>query len=157
MLEYDPSVDAAVQAALDRAEIETLLARYAIALDTHDWALLATCFTPDAVYTFAHAGEMSGFPAIEAVCRRSLEPLDASQHLVGTPYVEVDGDRARSRSPFQAQHVRRGLDGGRNYVVAGTYLDELRRTTDGWRIERRELRRVWTEGNPAVLGHATAD
>jgi 3-phenylpropionate/cinnamic acid dioxygenase small subunit len=145
-------VDAQLQALVDRAEIENLLARYAAALDGHDWGLLATCFTTDARYRFAHAGDVVGFEAIAEVCRASLEPLDASQHLIGSPHVEVEGDRARSRCSFQAQHVRREAEGGRNYVVAGTYVDELCRTDAGWRIERRELQRVWTDGNPAVLG-----
>src|SRR5262249_45734345 len=146
--------DAQLQALIDRAEIENLLARYAAALDGHDWELLATCFTTDARYRFPHAGDAVGFDAIAEVCRASLEQLDASQHLIGSPHAEVEGDRARSRCSVQAQHVRRGAEGGRNYVVAGTYVDELRRTDAGWRIERRELQRVWTDGNPAVLGRA---
>ncbi|MDQ3145604.1 MAG: nuclear transport factor 2 family protein, partial [Actinomycetota bacterium] len=32
----------------DRLEIDDLLTRYAVAIDTKDWGLLATCFTPDA-------------------------------------------------------------------------------------------------------------
>lgn len=142
-----------MQDAVDRVEIQNLLARYPVALDTQDWELLATCFTPDATYRFAHAGEVTGFTEIEGICRNSLEPLDASQHLVGAAYIVVDGDRARSRSSFQAQHLRSGLDGGSLYIVAGTYLDALRRTELGWRIEHRELQRVWSEGNPAVLRH----
>lgn len=143
-----------LQVAVDRSEVANLLARYAIALDTRDWALLATCFTPDATYRFAHTGDVTGVAEIVAVCRHSLEPLDASQHLVGAASIEVEGDHARSRCPFQAQHVRGGLDGGHLYIVAGTYRDELRRTEAGWRIEHRELQRVWTDGNPAVLGYA---
>jgi 3-phenylpropionate/cinnamic acid dioxygenase small subunit len=147
-------VDAQLKALVDRAEIENLLVRYAAALDGHDWELLATCFTTDARYRFPHAGDVTGVEAITEVCRASLEPLDGSQHLIGSPHVEVEGDRARSRCSFQAQHVRRGAEGGRNYIVAGTYVDELSRTDAGWRIERRELQRVWTDGNPAVLGRA---
>ena len=143
-----------LQAALDRQEIENLLVRYTIALDTRDWELLSTCFTEDARYRFGHAGDVAGFEAIKEVCSRSLDPLDASQHLVGAAHVEIDGDTARSRCSFQAQHVRRAAEGGRNYIVAGTYVDELRRTGSGWRIEFRELERVWTDGNPAVLGRA---
>ena len=52
--------------------------------------------------------------------------------------------------------MREGLEGGGLYVVAGTYVDELRRTGAGWQIGHRELRRVWTDGNPAVLGYGRA-
>jgi len=150
-------VDERARAAADRAEIENLLVRYAIALDTRDWELLASCFVPDVVYRFAHVGDVEGIDGVVEICRRSLDPLDASQHLIASPYVEVHGDEARSRCSFQAQHVREGLEGGRNFVVAGTYVDRLRRTEDGWRIVRRELERTWTEGNPAVLAHSATE
>ena len=116
----------AVQALLDRAEIIDVCVRYATALDSRQWDLLATC-------------------------RAALEPLDASQHLLGNHVVTVDGDEARSQCYLQAQHVRSGTPGGDNYIIAGTYTDELRRGTDGWKIARRRLTVTWTSGNPTVL------
>ena len=86
-----------------------------------------------------------------ATCRAALEPLDASQHLLGNHVVTVDGDEARSQCYLQAQHVRSGTPGGDNYIIAGTYTDELRRGTDGWKIARRRLTVTWTSGNPTVL------
>lgn len=139
----------------DRLAITDLLYRYAAALDDRDWALLATCFTPAAVAIYGgRAGTNEGFPAIEATCRRSLEPLDASQHIVTNPQVTVEGDAARSRCYLQAQHVKRGTEGGDNFTVAGSYLDRLVRTPDGWRIAERRLEVTWVDGNPTVLGWA---
>ena len=149
-------MDPTLQAAVDRSEITNLLARYALALDTRDWELLASCFAPDATFRFAHAGDVSGTEGIIAVCRRSLEPLDGSQHLVGSASIDVDGDLARLVVPLPGAAREAGLEGGGLYVVAGTYVDELRRTGAGWQIRHRELRRVWTDGNPAVLGYGRA-
>ena len=135
----------------DRIEIAEGLARYAHALDERDWKRLASCFTDDAVGDYGPIAQCQGYAQIEALCRRSLEPLDASQHLVGSIEIELSGDSARSRCALQSQHVKRGCEGGDNYIIGGTYRDEWVRTPEGWRIRRRELRVSWTEGNPKVV------
>lgn len=135
----------------DRQEIADLLFRYATALDTRDWQLLSTCFTPTAVAVYEGLGEFSPYAAIEGVCRAALEPLDGSHHVVSNVVAEVEGDSARATSYVVAQHVRAGAPGGDFYTLGGVYTDELVRTADGWRIARRRLARVWTSGNPRVL------
>lgn len=142
-----------LESLLDRMEIIELLHRYATAIDDRDWVRLATCFTADAVALYGPVlGRQDGIAAIEKTCRASLEPLDASQHIIGTHEIELDGDRARARCYVHAQHTRAGTAGGDNFVIGATYLDELVRTPDGWRIRERELRILWQEGNPQVLG-----
>jgi ketosteroid isomerase-like protein len=142
---------------VDERAIVEVTHRYCAALDGRDWAALARCFTPDAVATYGRVpGRHEGLPAIERVCRQALEPLDVSQHLVASHLVDISGDAARSRCYVRAQHTRRGLDGGENFMVAGTYEDEWRRTPQGWRITSRTLVVTWTEGNPAVLARRPA-
>lgn len=135
----------------DRAEIVELLGRYANALDDRDWKRLALCFTQDAVGDYGGIGHYEGFAAIEALCRATLEPLDASQHLVGSIEIELSGDTARARCAFQAQHTRHGCEGGDHYTLGGSYRDDLVRTPEGWRIRRRNLRVSWRDGNPRVV------
>jgi ketosteroid isomerase-like protein len=135
----------------DRQEITEVCYRYAISLDSGDWAALATCFTSDAVAHYRSGGPSRGYPAIEARVRSALAPLSASQHLVSNVVVTLAGDTAASVCYLQAQHVRPGTAGGDLYVVAGRYLDRFVRTADGWRIAERRLEISWTEGNPAVL------
>ena len=72
-------------------------------------------------------------------------------HLIGNVQVELDGDEARCRCLFQAQHLRHGAEGGSLYLLGGEYHDALRRTEAGWRIQQREIRVIWQDGNPAVL------
>jgi len=137
---------------LDERTIVEVTHRYCAALDGRDWVALDRCFTPDAVAVYGGvAGEHHGLEAIKAVCRASLEPLDASQHLVGNHLVDLVGDTATSRCYVRAQHCRRGLPGGDNFMVAGTYEDDWRRMAEGWRITRRVLAVTWTDGNPMVL------
>ena len=106
-------------------------------------------FAADAVADLG--GEYRGLDAIKGRVADVLLALDASQHVVTTHQVRIDGDRATCRCSLRAQHVKAGLDGGSTFMFAGTYEDDLVRTTDGWRIVRRRLAPVWTEGNPAVL------
>ena len=128
-----------VDALADRLAIVDLLHRYATGLDTKDWDLLASGFTADGV---ADYGALGG--------------LDASQHIITNEVIELDGDRATARCYFQAQHVFTGAEGGDNFLVGGTYDDEIVRTVDGWRIRHRTLTATWTDGNPAVFEAAAA-
>jgi hypothetical protein len=133
----------------DRQAIVELTHAYCWALDSGDWDALDRVFTPTA--TAELAGDLTGVEQIKARVRAALEPLDASQHMVANQQVRVDGDRATCRTYLQAQHVRRAAEGGSTYMVGGRYHDQLVRTTDGWRIERRDLTILWTDGNPAVM------
>jgi len=137
---------------LDKQEIQELVTRYGAALDDRDWQRLEGCFVADGSARYGAAGAFQeGFAAIEAMCRGILEKLDASHHLIGNASVELDGDEARCRCLFQAQHLRHAADGGPLYLLGGEYHDLLRRTDAGWRIQQREIRVVWQDGNPAVL------
>lgn len=136
----------------DRVEIADLLARYCLALDGRDWGQLERVFTEDATAEYGPAGNPRGLPAIIAVVRASLEPLDASQHFIGTSLVEANADGgADGRTYLIARHIRHGTPGGEHYTIAGTYIDRFVRTPEGWRIRHRRLTHTWTRGNPAVL------
>jgi 3-phenylpropionate/cinnamic acid dioxygenase small subunit len=138
------------QAYVDERDVQQVAVRYATALDAKDWDLLRTCFRPDASIHYPF-GPVDGYDAIEQVCRRALEPLDASQHLLGNFVVQVTGDRATCSCYFQAQHVRYGSEGGDLYTVGGRYVDELVRVEAGWVIALRRLERMWISGNQGVL------
>jgi hypothetical protein len=135
---------------LDRQEIAELCIRYTFALDTRDWALLERCFAPNPVFVHP-GGRLEGFAEILGRTSAALNPLDATQHLLGNIDVRVAGDTAHSSSYFHAQHVRAGTPGGDLYVIAGRYEDTLARTRDGWRITERVQTYQWRNGNRAVV------
>ncbi len=140
---------------IDERAIVEVTHRYCAALDGRDFAALERCFTEDAVAVFGRVrGRHEGIEAIQRVCRAALEPLDASQHLVANHLIELSGDTAHSSCYIRAQHTRREFPGGENYLIAGSYIDDWRRTPEGWRIAERHLVESWGEGNPAVLGRA---
>jgi hypothetical protein len=76
--------------------------------------------------------------------------MDETLHLISNHQIVVRGDTATCRWYLQAQLVRKAAHGGPNFIIAGRYEDELKRTADGWRITFRRLVVMWTDGNPAV-------
>ena len=142
----------------DREEIRDVVIRYATALDSRDWTLLAEVFAPDGAADYgALAGTPTGPTEIAEACRQVLAGLDASQHMLGNIAVDADGsDRATATSYFRAQHYLVGDNGANTYVVAGVYTDRLRRTADGWRIDYRTLTPTWTDGNAGIFPMAQA-
>lgn len=53
-------------------------------------------------------------------------------HMVHTPRIMIDGDRATGDWTVMSQMKR--SDGGQIDTVIGRYADEFRRTGDGWKI-----------------------
>lgn len=142
--------DTTVAMPLDERDIVAVATRCCRALDTKDWPTLANVFLPDATADLSSGVDLIGLDAIVDRIRNALDFLDDSQHLVGNHEVTVTGDTATHRCYLQAQHVRRAATGGPNYLVGGRYEDRLVRTTDGWRIARRTLTVMWTDGNLVV-------
>ena len=134
----------------DRADIIDLTHRYCWALDTNQWHELDDVFLPDATAQLG-THECKDLDQIKRVCSNALGKLDDSQHIVATHQVAVHGDTATSRCYLHAQHVRRSASQGPHYIVGGRYEDDLVRTTAGWRIKRRILTVMWTEGNPGAV------
>jgi len=129
----------------DRDEIVELTVAYCWALDTRQYDDLAGVFLADATAELGRS--LHGIEAIKGRVAEALDPLDASQHMVATHQVKINGDRATGRTYLQAQHVK----GGALFMVGGRYDDRFVRTPDGWRIEHRELTVLWTDGDAAVL------
>jgi hypothetical protein len=61
-------------------------------------------------------------------------------HMLHTPCITVDGDRARGDWTVSSQMKRR--EGGAIDTVIGRYSDEFIRTADGWKICRVGFERM---------------
>jgi uncharacterized protein (TIGR02246 family) len=132
----------------DRIDIVDTVVAYATAIDTRDWALFASLFTPDAVWEYqAGHDTRRGLDDILARVRPSIERLDATQHFVTNHVVTVTADTATHTCYYLAQHLR----DGERFLAAGRYADKLRRCDGGWRIAARVLISTWTDGNPTVV------
>lgn len=128
--------DVAVQA----LAIANLKARYCRAADTAAddvdaaRAMFASLFTADFVGDYGY-GLLHGPAAItdflcDAIAGGSVWMI----HMLHSPRIEVDGDRATGEWVVTAQSKRR--ETGELSVVLGRYSDVFRRDADGWRIAR---------------------
>jgi hypothetical protein len=125
-----------VQRLADRVEITDVMSRYCFAVDFRDFEALRTVFHTDAeaTYVLSPLGlglddvKLSGVDAIidwlASVLGNLGEP--APRHALTNHLIEIDGDRAQSRSY---------LAGGN-----GLYTVEHVRTPDGWRAAQFEMR-----------------
>ncbi|MFJ2770554.1 nuclear transport factor 2 family protein [Streptomyces sp. NPDC087300] len=134
----------------DRAAITELIYTVARAMDSRDWDLLATCYAPEAVGDYMNA-DVDGREAIIAGTKAFLAPLDVTQHLVGNLQIAVESDTASTHATFIAQHVRAQASGSGQYILGGHYDDNLRRTDEGWKITRRQIRGIWDNGDASVV------
>ena len=133
----------------DRADIHDLYARYVSALNTKAYELFDTVFLPDAVVdATAFGGIVAPWPEFRPWLLRAVAPMAWCQYRTHNVLAQIDGSMAAVRAPFSADV---GLpSGGITYHVrdAGTYVDELVRTADGWRVRHRVEEFIFITGLP---------
>ena len=132
----------------DQIEIEQVLNRYFRAIDTKNWALLDSVFTPDAAVHYSTPGELkTTYEKMVPIFKMFTESFFFTQHAASQIVIHVDGDTAESSNSLRAVHVQETHEGEQNaWVVYGTYRDQLVRTPDGWRIAERTFQGCHTEG-----------
>src|SRR4051794_41873002 len=114
--------EARVQQEIDAREIVDVMNAYTTALDTRDWDLLASCFTPDGDADFgniAGVGALDTPQAVVDLCHGALENLQATQHLQGNYVVAVGGGTPSGRRYFPAHPFLGGGPGGRGVSGRG--------------------------------------
>lgn len=130
------------------------LARFVLAIDDHDWdtvtAALADTVRRDYTSLFGGEPDVIAGSALAGEWKGVLSGLDAHQHLLGLPVVEVSGDAARASVHVVATHVLEG-DPGSPWAVGGTYRFALSRPDGRWRIAAITLDTRWQTGDAAIL------
>jgi hypothetical protein len=134
----------------DRHAIVDVLNKYATCLDARNWDGLDDIFHRDAVARYGTA--LEGRSAIIGAIRGFLDGCGATQHLLGTYRIRVDGDHAQCITQARVIHVGAGERAALvPYEAIGAYRDDLVRTSDGWRITHRHFDVTITLGDIDVL------
>jgi len=130
----------------DRIEIADLITSYTRAIDTGEWDLLDSVFTPDAQIDYPATGGIQGaFPEVKAWLAEVLPMFARRQHVIGQSEVLLDGDVATVTSYFTNPMVGLGKDGAERLVEFGGYYHQhLVRTGAGWRCDRLTQELVWS-------------
>ena len=137
----------------DWKAIRDLVDAYAHHADRRDPAAQAEVFTEDGqVRLFqgdpaTHAPEqvITGRADLAATFDHLVQEYDATTYLNGQSTVSVDGDTASGESYCLAHHLTSEQGERVLIVTAIRYLDQFRRTGEGWRITRRDLVFDWTD------------
>ena len=133
----------------DRIQIHDLLTRYTVAIDTKDWSLLDTCFTPDAQVDYTTSGGTKGaYPEVRQWLEKALSVFPMTMHFISNSTVALDGDKASART-YVINPMGFPKDDGslHMFTVGAYYVDELVRTDDGWRIANRFEEQAYLEGS----------
>jgi hypothetical protein len=152
-----------VRALCDRAEITDAVVRMGWCLDRRDWDRMRELFT-ERVYT-DYTALWGGAPqegsvddllstSAQGSWRRTMDGLEATQHLITNVLVDVSGDEARATANVLGVHRLPNPHGSPLWTVGGTYDFGLVRTGEGWRIRAITQGISWVEGNQQILFRA---
>ena len=139
----------------DRFEIQDLVHYYAHLIDQKSLDDLRQVFTEDAHVDYSAFGGSVGsleetITFLKAALTHELFPH--SQHLNANIQVELDGDRASGRVMcFNPMEMTLPDGASQTYFLGLWYVDEYRRTADGWRICRREEEKSWVFNVPEFM------
>lgn len=146
----------------DRAELDDLLARYCMALDTQNWAEFPHILTEDVTWDYSDefGTVQHGIEEVVDAIRSAIEPHPACMHAPLMTRVWSTGpDTAAGFSHVLSKSV---LDGARlpatdrtTFEVYCSWLDEYVRTPAGWRISKRILKVMASSGDAGPWDPAT--
>lgn len=141
-----PNREAALDAALAKAEIHDLCMAYARGVDRADEALLASIFTEDStVISGVVNGSGKAFARdITAFVRDNLEMCF---HSVANEWVDVRGDEAVGEHYAIAQMVQTGTE----VLTGGRYIDRYVKRDGKWLILSRTFVTDWTHSHPSTM------
>lgn len=132
----------------DRLELERVLHRYTVAIDSGNWDVLDTVFTPDARIDYTESGGISGaYTEVKDWLAQMLPMFPSRHHLLGQVVTTLHGDEATVLAYFYNPMVLPQQDKDDLIVeVGGNYHHTMVRTPDGWRSRRLYEEVVWKRG-----------
>lgn len=119
----------------DLAELDQLLARYAVGMTKNDVEAVVDVFTADGTYSaFGDTYSVDDFPTLVAAAPKGL-------FLVGPPAIEFDRPDPASGVPQSAagEQPLSFVDQTDHSMRIGWYSDTYRRTERGWRLATRSM------------------
>ena len=121
----------------DIEAIRRLTYEYAMAVDTMQLDALTDLFMPDAVFDPGPGGPpvMNNRDEIREFFKELFEGTNNLFHLTSNHIINVHGDTATGTAYYAATGV---TSDGASFGANGYYGDTYTRTSDGWKLQRRE-------------------
>lgn len=124
--------------------------------DRREWEQLEALFSEQVLvdYTSLNGGDPAQVSRGDLVAgwRETLGPLAATQHLIASPIVTLNGDTATCVANFQATHLAPVAGDDARWTLGGHYYFALVRLAERWRINEVTMTAVWETGSRDVIG-----
>jgi hypothetical protein len=139
----------------DRFEIQDLVYRYSQIIDTRDFdALRSDVFTQDAHIDYSvFGGSVGGLEETIEFLKGAMtqELFSTFYHLNANIQITLDGDSATGRVMcFNPQEMIIGEE-KQLFMLGLWYVDEYRRTAQGWRMCKRVEEKSWAFNTPDFM------
>jgi hypothetical protein len=123
-----------LQAVSDKLEIQEQLARYARGVDTNDFELFKSVFTPGALIDFTSTS--STLPVLKrdemaAALAEGLGKMPMKIHYITNIEITLDGDTAKVIAQFNNPMLVPGMT--EQSACGGYYFHDFVRTPVGWK------------------------
>jgi hypothetical protein len=137
----------------DRLEIQDLLYRYAFLIDAKRFDELRSVFHEDAHIDYsAFGGSVGDREQTIAFLKKAMVLFPHTQHLNANLQIAVAGDTGRGRVMcLNPQEMSLPGGGTQVFLLGLWYVDEYRRSGEGWRIYRRSEEKSWTFNTPDFM------
>lgn len=130
----------------DRLELQDLTYAYAAAVDSKNFEDLEAVFTPDAhIDCSVFGGPSGGVAELLAWTRVGLPTFAESHHMMTNQRFVINGDQATGHVMCFNPMVRAEAQENPGYIdfFGLYYVDEYRRTENGWRISSRRQEKTY--------------
>ena len=124
----------------DELAIRRLVDTFCDGVNSRDSALWASVWDEEGATFCLSGADRAGKAAIVAGFTEGIAAYELLVQVAPNGRVEIDGDTAEGR--WYILEISRLRDGPSTQQVALCH-DQYRRTTDGWRLRRREVERIY--------------
>lgn len=129
--------------------------RFGWALDTRDWGLFESLFTPEVDTDFSALGaaarRMTAAELVGMFQHAFRAEGTRTQQLYSNFRIEVADATARCTSYLHGQHFTPGYPGGEQFEIRAAYQDALVLSDNRWLIAETKLIVFFVTGNAAMV------
>jgi ketosteroid isomerase-like protein len=150
-----------IQHLMDRAAIQDVLAKYFQGIDRCDPEHVRSCFTDDVVASYDGREIVRGIEpfmaSMKTFKRHAAGAVNITTHFMGNlNFCSLEGDLAETEMNAIAFLA---MKEEQNPLLMRSlrYLDQLRRTPDGWKISERVHTLDWSCQVPATFANTLAN
>jgi uncharacterized protein (TIGR02246 family) len=137
----------AVERLVATEEIRVLSAKYAMAIDDHDWSLLETLWTEDAVWWIGDV-RFEGRDAIVTFLKNCLVDDYYGKHINGQSIIEIADDGQSATGMTDVLWLAQNFE----VQVMARYVDLVVRQEGRWLFKEREEVMIAHRPGPVLTG-----